>query len=183
MKLKFLMGALALWMVLMMGMTLAVSAAAPEDSRVTLSMEGAKAIALKDAKILEADAFFTKLNLDDDDRREEYEVEFIADGKEYEYEIDAASGDILESSVDRLDGKEGQVDFSAFLTLEQAAEKALAEARLAAADVKMVKMEFDFDDGRAECEVEFESSNEFYRYKLDAKSGEILSYRKRRISR
>ena len=183
MKSKFLAGALTLWMVLMVGMTLAFADAVQADSGVILFMEGARAIVLADAKISETDAFFTKLNLDHDNRREEYEVDFIAEGKEYEYEIDVVSGDILEFSVDRLDGRESKADFRTFLTLDQAAEKALAEAKFAAADVKMVKMEFDFDDGRAEHEIEFEVNNESHRYKLDAKSGEVLSYRKGRVSR
>ena len=183
MKLKTRAVALALWMIFAMGMISAFADAVTKETMVTLSLEDAKAIALEDAKVLEADAFFTKLNLDDDDRREEYEVEFIAGGREYEYEIDVSSGIILESSVERVEGREARADYTQFLTVEQAGEKALAEMNLAAADVKMVKMEFDFDDGRAEHEIEFAVNGESHRYKLDAKTGEILSYRKGRISR
>jgi len=61
-------------------------------------------IALKDAGLTEADVTVTKCHVDIDDGAEQYEVEFrTADGVEYEYEIDAASGKILDKDVERDD--------------------------------------------------------------------------------
>lgn len=61
-------------------------------------------IALKDAGLTEADVTVTKCHFDIDDGAEQYEVEFkTADGLEYEYEIDAASGRILDRDVERDD--------------------------------------------------------------------------------
>ena len=44
---------------------------------------------------------FTKAERDWDDGRLEYEVEFVKNGAEYVYTIDARTGSILEKDVDR----------------------------------------------------------------------------------
>ena len=61
----------------------------------------AKEIALKDAGVSATDATYLHAHLDRDDRVIDYDVEFYCDGKEYDYEINAYTGDILEKSVER----------------------------------------------------------------------------------
>lgn len=61
----------------------------------------AKEIALKDAGVSETDATYLHAHLDRDDRIIDYDVEFYCDGKEYDYEINAYTGDILEKSIER----------------------------------------------------------------------------------
>ena len=46
---------------------------------------------------------FTKTKLDHDDGRAEYEIEFVSDDTEYEYEIDAVRGQILDYDRDYRD--------------------------------------------------------------------------------
>lgn len=65
----------------------------PEESDI--GSDTAKAIALKDAGLTENDVEFIKANLDYDDGKKVYDVEFYAENKEYDYEIDASSGDII----------------------------------------------------------------------------------------
>ena len=55
-------------------------------------------IALEDAGFAESDVTLTNVHLDMDDGRTEYDVEFHKDNVEYDYSIDAYSGDILEKS-------------------------------------------------------------------------------------
>ncbi|MCM1307829.1 MAG: PepSY domain-containing protein [Butyrivibrio sp.] len=71
----------------------------PQTEKVTL--DEAKRIALEYAGLKEADVRFTKLELDYDDGREEYEIEFYFGNKEYEFNIDAFSGKILDVEIDR----------------------------------------------------------------------------------
>ncbi len=62
--------------------------------------EKAKPIALVDAGIEESAATFIKAKLDFDDGRMVYEVDFYAGSNEYEYEIDALTGEIVSRDMD-----------------------------------------------------------------------------------
>jgi len=68
-----------------------------------IGAEQAKAIALAHAGLTESQTYRIQVEKDEDDGRMEYEIEFKADGMEYEYTIDAATGAILEHEKDRDD--------------------------------------------------------------------------------
>ena len=59
-------------------------------------MEKAKKIALKKAGLTEKDGTWKKEKTDRDDGRMTYELEFVGGEMEYDFEIDAESGSILE---------------------------------------------------------------------------------------
>lgn len=61
----------------------------------------AKKIALKDAGLKSSQVTFTKVQLDTDDGVKVYEIEFRKGTDEYEYEIKAKNGKILDKDVDR----------------------------------------------------------------------------------
>lgn len=65
-----------------------------------IGMEAAKAAALRHAGVAAGDAWDMKCELDCDDGRYLYEVEFDAGGLEYEYEIDAETGAVLKAERD-----------------------------------------------------------------------------------
>lgn len=58
----------------------------------------AKEIALKHAGVTAQQANFTKMKLDRDFGRTEYELEFFVGNVEYDYEIDAADGTVRKFS-------------------------------------------------------------------------------------
>ena len=60
-------------------------------------------IALKDAGLTREEVTRVEVDLDQDDGRTEYNVEFHKGKKEYNYEIDAYSGKILDKDVDKDD--------------------------------------------------------------------------------
>lgn len=64
-----------------------------------ISVDEAKEIALKNAGVTASSVSFKKAKLDREDGIYIYEIEFYAGQYEYEYEIDAVSGDVL--SLDR----------------------------------------------------------------------------------
>ena len=78
----------------------------PEDSAANSSnnnyigVDRAKEIALNHANLNESDVRFAKAKLENDDGRVEYEVEFYCGATEYDYTIDAVSGNIIEYDVD-----------------------------------------------------------------------------------
>ena len=161
----------------------ATSAASQEkpaaSNRITL--EEAKKVALDDAKLTATDVTFTKAKLDYDDGRAVYEIEFYSGAKEYDYEIDAATGRILEKDIDINDDvnapSEGQGS-QTYITAEQARAAALSAAGFSASEVRGLKAEFDFDDGRAVYEVEFKKGIFEYDYDIDAVSGKVLKAEK-----
>lgn len=65
-----------------------------------IGKDEAKAIALQHAGVSEADIFDVEIDRDRDDGRLEYSVEFRVGNKEYDYEIDAETGKILEHDID-----------------------------------------------------------------------------------
>ena len=66
----------------------------------SITSEQAKEIALNHAGQSASNVYFDKLELDYDDGMQIYEIEFVSGNMEYEYEIDAATGAILEYEWD-----------------------------------------------------------------------------------
>ena len=67
-----------------------------------ISKGKAKRIAANDAGFKKADVEFRKYKLGLDDGIQEYEVEFVQGETEYDYSIDAATGDILEKDSESV---------------------------------------------------------------------------------
>ena len=78
----------------------------PTDSAINSSgndyigVDRAKEIALNHARMNESDVQFAKAKLENDDGGVEYEIEFYSGRTEYDYTIDAVSGNIIEYDVD-----------------------------------------------------------------------------------
>lgn len=70
------------------------------DATATIGADAAKKIAADKAGIALEAAAFTEVKLDSEDGRMVYEIEFYANGLEYEAEIDAVSGTVLEFEID-----------------------------------------------------------------------------------
>ena len=73
------------------------------DASGAITLEAAKQIALAKIGMKEEEVKFTKQHLDKEDGRTVYEIEFVVNGMEYEFDIDAASGAILEFDADLND--------------------------------------------------------------------------------
>lgn len=73
------------------------------ESDAKISRDKAKQIALEHAKVKESEIKNYHIDLDKDNGVLEYDIEFDHQGTEYDYEIDATTGDIREHSSDRAD--------------------------------------------------------------------------------
>ena len=129
-------------------------------------------IALEHAGVAADAAWGLNAELDYDDGVMEYEVEFYADGVEYEYSIAARSGTVLSYEIDLPSGS-GAVSGS-YLSENAAREAALADAGVAAADATFIKTALDREDGQMVYEVEFFTSDGEYSYELNAVTGAVL---------
>lgn len=113
-------------------------------------------------------ATFTKTELDYDDGRAEYEIEFYTADSEYEYKIDGTTGAVLESKQEARQTSGG----SNTISEADAKRIALERAGLTAADY--VKVDYDQDDN--EYEVEMRSGNTEYEVKISGSTGAVLEY-------
>lgn len=73
------------------------------SDKAYIGVDRAVSIALKHAGIIRSDVRELEVELDYDDGKFIYEVEFYADGMEYEYEIHAVTGEILSFEKDKDD--------------------------------------------------------------------------------
>ncbi len=136
----------------------------------------AREIALADAGLTEADVTFVKVNLDRDDGRMVYDVDFYSGNAEYDYEIDAATGDIVgyDSEIENFDIQAQIQQAGDVISLDQAKEAALKAAGLDAANVRWIKEEFDRDDGRSVYELECVSGETEYDFEINAADGTVM---------
>ena len=79
----------------------APSPAPSQPASMYIGMDRAKAIALEHAGLTDSRVIFTHLSMGREDGRMVYEVEFRLNGTEYEYEIDASTGQVLKAEQDR----------------------------------------------------------------------------------
>lgn len=142
------------------------------------TIDAAKAAALADAGLAESDVTFTKEKLDWDDGIAVYDIEFLTADTEYDYEIDAATGAVLDKSAELLRPNEspGQA-IDASIDVESAKEIAAAHAGLSKEEAFFTKAELELEHGRSEYEIEFYHNRIEYEYTIDAATGAILEYK------
>ena len=138
-----------------------------------IGVEKAKSIALKDAGV--SNVTFVKAKLDTEDGVKVYDVEFYKGNVEYDYEIDAKTGKILEKDTDienyTIPTKQTKNN-NAYIGVEKAKAIALKDAGVS--NVTFVKAKLDTEDGVKVYDVEFYKGNVEYDYEIDAKTGKIL---------
>lgn len=162
-----------------------------------ISAEQAKTIALENVGVSSAKATFTKAKLDKDDNHSIYEIEFFSGVNEYELEIDARTGAVLEKKSEALNpqqapgsaqsGAAGQPSSSAsgqnstakagssgYIGIDRAKSIALKHAGISAANAVFTKAKLDTDDGIRTYEIEFVSGDREYEYEINASTGELL---------
>ena len=139
--------------------------------------EQARETALSHAGLTADQVTFVRSELDRDDGRLMYDVEFYtSDYKEYDYEIDAVTGEILSYDYD-AEGYSYQPNATpgTAITAEQARAIALAEVP-GAAESDIYEFETDRDDGRLEYEGKIIYNNTEYEFTIDGYSGAIREW-------
>lgn len=151
-----------------------LSAQSTAASGTVIGEDAARLAALTHAGLAErSDIQFLQCKLDRDDGRQVYDVEFYVDSAEYDYEIDALTGEVLSYDYD-AESYTASAASGTQVTSDDAKRIALEHAGVAEADATRLKVELDQDDGRQVYEVEWEISRTEYSYEIDAASGTIL---------
>ena len=145
----------------------------------TLSESEAKAAVFADAGVSESQVSHLKVELDRDDGRTVYEIEFQVGTTEYEYKIDAATGSILKSEIDEhhssyTSSASGSSSADSYIGEAAAKSAALSHAGVSESDLSSWEIELDHDDGQVIYKIEFRVGQIEYEYEIDAVSGSVL---------
>lgn len=146
-----------------------------------LSENDALKLVYAHAGVVASQATHVKVKLDYDDGRKLYEIEFHAGGYEYDYEVNAVTGDIVKSEKERDENAGGQQSGgNTLISAAEAQNAALKHAGLSASEVVFEKAQLEYDDGMRYYEIEFYAGGYEYDYEIDAVSGKVLSAEKDR---
>lgn len=162
----------------------AVEDAVDEDTAVSIAMEHAGV----------TECSIHRVELDTEDGRQVYEVEFFAGNTEYDYTIDRETGEILSYDQD-IEGwglgngqqngsgngngrKNGQDNSAASasgpITLEEAVQLVLD--RVPGASASDVQIEFERDDGKDIYEGEVTCNRTEHEFQIDASTGNFIEW-------
>ena len=144
--------------------------------------QAAQDAALAHAGVSAQNVSFVRTKLDWDNGRWQYEVEFYDQGTEYDYSIDAVTGEVLGYDYDaeyytaNNNTAATQTAPGAQMSAEDAKAIALAHAGVSAQDAQRMEMGFDNEHGRAVYEFEWRVGWTEYSCDVDANTGEVVGY-------
>ena len=146
-----------------------------------ISADKAKKIALGDAKLAEKDVTFVKVELELEDNRLVYDVEFYSGNVEYDYDIDAVSGAIVSADKDienyvipaQPSAEAPTKAQVSEISVEKAKQIALSHAGVGSA--RFTKAKIDYENGVKVYEIEFKVGNMEYEYDINVVNGAIVS--------
>ena len=178
----------------------AIQSSGQASDSAYIGVEAAKSAAFAHAGLDASQVTMGEVDFDYEDGRMVYELEFYANGAEYEYDIDASTGAVVKSSQEGgrtqtgsgagSGGASGNVPSgagsgtaqsgaggtSADIGREAALAAALNHAGVSQDQVYGLEVKQEYDDGRLEYEIEFKTGSWEYEYTISAADGTILDY-------
>lgn len=147
-----------------------------------ITVNEAKNKAMEHAGVEKESVQFIQVDTDWDDGVQLYEVEFSADGKEYDYEISAQDGTIVKFSVDseyennypqgnQIEGSANQTG----ITMDQA--RKIAADQIGEIDESSIYVKQDYDHGRNIYEGKAYDNGIEYEFEIDGLTGKILEWK------
>ena len=138
------------------------------SQKAYIGEEKAKEIALNHANVTNINNY--KIELDFDDVMV-YEIEFKVNNKEYDYEINATTGEIIQYEIDDKEySNNNSNNNNSIITKDEAKEIALNHANV----TNITNYEIELDDNKYE--IEFKANNKEYDYEINATTGKIIKY-------
>lgn len=178
----------------------AIQSSGQASDSAYIGVEAAKSAAFAHAGLDASQVTMGEVDFDYEDGRMVYELEFYANGAEYEYDIDASTGAVVKSSQEGgrtqtgssagSGGASGGVPSgsgggtaqtgaggsSPDIGSEAALAAALNHAGVSQDQVYDLEVKREYDDGRLEYEIEFKTGGWEYEYTISAADGAILDY-------
>ena len=178
----------------------AIQSSGQASDSAYIGVEAAKSAAFAHAGLEASQVTMGEVDFDYEDGRMVYELEFYANGAEYEYDIDASTGAVVKFSQEGgrpqtgssagsggnsggvpsgLGGGTAQSEAggtAADIGREAALAAALNHAEVSQDQVYDLEVKQEYDDGRLEYEIEFKTGGWEYEYTISAADGAILDY-------
>ena len=161
--------------------TQSVTQTGTASTKAYITAEEAKNAALAHAGIAESSVAQLEIEFDSEDGLMVYEVEFYAGGTEYDYDINARTGEVVNFSREggisggTTGGSVTSGSSGSYIGEAAATAAALTHAGVSEADTTYLRCWVEHDDGRAECyEVEFLAGSTEYQYEIDLYTGAVL---------
>ena len=178
----------------------AIQSSGQASDSAYIGVEAAKSAAFAHAGLEASQVTMGEVDFDYEDGRMVYELEFYANGAEYEYDIDASTGAVVKFSQEGgrpqtgssagSGGNSGGVPSgsgggtaqseaggtAADIGREAALAAALSHAEVSQDQVYDLEVKQEYDDGRLEYEIEFKTGGWEYEYTISAADGTILDY-------
>ena len=142
---------------------------------MNITKEEAIDVAFKKAQVTKEDAYGTHAKLEKDDGISVYEVEFKANGYEYEIVVNAETGEIVEFDREQQENNK-PIDSAVTITKENAIEIALNKAEVTKDTAYGVHAKLEKDDGAMIYEVEFKTDDFEFEVDINAVSGEVIKF-------
>lgn len=141
-----------------------------------ISIDIVKDIVFKHAKVENKNIVNLEIEYDYENGNMIYDVEFDCNNIEYDYEVDAVSGKILESEIENKnkDSNNNNNNSNTYLSKDKIKEIAIKKANVS--KYYDYDIEFKFKGGTPIYEVEFETDSAEYDIKINAKNGNIIKY-------
>ena len=162
---------------------------ATPKKQTVIGMDKAKQIAFNHAGVKASNVHMDDVEYDKEDKM--YELEFKSDGYEYEYDIHAFSGKILDVERDHDDDHQSRATYTApkktetkkqtqpkssMISKDQAIAIALKHAGVSRSNAYIEEVEQDSEDGVRYYEIEFSVGQYEYEYEINAANGSILEH-------
>ena len=157
-----------------------------------ISMQQAAEVALQDAGFSSSEVESLSGNLDSDDEVRHYDVRFVSQGMEYDYEIKASDGTILEKDREAVEthsssqnvslpAESSTMTDSDFISIDEAKSIALQVSGVDASNAVFTEAELNVDDGVHIYEIEFISGDMEYSFEINAITGSVAEWEKESI--
>lgn len=153
------------------GTVFAASAIAESNA---IGEKNAQNFAFADAGVDPVSAQLERTEFDFEQGQFVYEIEFTADGTEYEYWVKASDGSIVKKELEIVNPQNGTA-ITAQLTLDEAKETALQDTGLSASEVTFTEAKLDRDGQLSVYELDFHTANTKYEYEINSNTGAIYS--------
>lgn len=191
---KLIVAVLCVLLLLAAGAFSVMQAGASSNASDTsdISMQQATEVALQDAGFSSLEVESLSGNLDSDDEVRHYDVSFVSQGMEYDYEIKASDGTILEKDREAVEthsssqnvslpAESSTMTDSDFISIDEAKSIALQVSGVDASNAVFTEAELNVDDGVHIYEIEFISGDMEYSFEINAMTGSVAEWEKESI--